>query len=76
MVEQAFRSKGTTYSQIMSLDQKLRNHPVPTILEWPWSQDELQDCLSISVGLAMQRYMRVNLQESSLYYILSSQIMA
>lgn len=65
VIEQAFRSKGTTYSQILTLDQKLRNHPIPSILWWPASQDAQFEKLSHSPSLAMQCYMRLNLQESS-----------
>ncbi|GJJ11196.1 hypothetical protein Clacol_005428 [Clathrus columnatus] len=69
VVEQAFRSKGTTYSQILTLDQKLRNHPAPSILWWPPSQEALLEKLRHSPPLAMQCYMRLNLQESSLLHL-------
>jgi len=69
VIDQAFRSKGTTYSLILTLDQKLRNHPTPSLLWWPTSQDALAEKLSGSLPLAMQCYMRLNLQESSLSHL-------
>ncbi|KAF8519663.1 hypothetical protein JB92DRAFT_2808469 [Gautieria morchelliformis] len=69
VIDQAFRSKGTTYSQILTLDQKLRNHPIPPVLSWPRSPDALAEKLSGSTPLAMQCYMRLILQESSLSHL-------
>ncbi|KAF8573766.1 hypothetical protein K439DRAFT_1665694 [Ramaria rubella] len=69
VIDQAFRTKGTTYSQILTLDQKLRNHPIPSLLWWPTSQEALAEKLSGSPSIAMQRYMRLNLQESSLLHL-------
>jgi hypothetical protein len=67
VVEQALRSKGMTYSQILALDQKLRNHPVPSSLTWPETQEEAMAKASISPQVAMQCLMRLNLQESGVY---------
>jgi len=77
VIEQAFRgSKGTTYSQILALDQKLRNHPVPKILEWPTNQEEVMKRLrGMDVGMAMQCYHRMVLQESSMCSFLFSLIL-
>ncbi|KAF8517954.1 hypothetical protein BU17DRAFT_49227 [Hysterangium stoloniferum] len=69
VIDQAFRSKGTTYSQILTLDQKLRNHPIPSLLWWPLTPDILSEKLRHSPHLAMQRYMRLNMQESSLLHL-------